>query len=91
VTHREFRDHRTRRGCEPTDVGLKDIYGDSTGLRVLANDISRTSAGIQVDSGLTEDNYIRDLASPAATMSSPAIFRTVNLLGFMLPGSVETS
>ena len=42
-------------------VGIKDIYGDATGTRVLANDISRTSTGIQVQSGLVEDNYIHDL------------------------------
>jgi len=42
-------------------VGIKDVYADSTGLRVLANNISRTSTGIQIDSGLIEDNYIHDL------------------------------
>jgi hypothetical protein len=42
-------------------VGIKDIYGDSTGLRVLANEISRTSTGVQVESGLIQDNYIHDL------------------------------
>lgn len=42
-------------------VGIKDIYGDSTGLRVLRNDISRASTGVQVEAGLIQDNYIHDL------------------------------
>lgn len=42
-------------------VGIKDIYGDSTGTQVLGNDISRTATGVQVYGGLIQDNYIHDL------------------------------
>lgn len=42
-------------------VGIKDIYGDSRGTRVLTSDISRTSTGVQIDAGLVQDNYIHDL------------------------------
>ncbi len=42
-------------------VGVKDIYGDSTGLQILANDLSMSSTGVQVESGLVADNYIHDL------------------------------
>jgi hypothetical protein len=42
-------------------VGIKDIYGDSTGLQVLRTDISHTGTGIQVESGLLQDNYIHDM------------------------------
>lgn len=42
-------------------VGIKDIYGDSSGVEILGNNISRTSTGIQVESGLLEDNYIHSL------------------------------
>lgn len=42
-------------------VGIKDIYGDSTGTQIIANDISNTSTGIQVYEGLVEANYIHDL------------------------------
>lgn len=38
--------------------GVKDIYGDSTGLRVLRNDIAHTGTGVHVESGLIEGNYI---------------------------------
>ena len=46
-------------------VGIKDIYGDSTGLQVLRTNISRTSTGIQVESGLLQDNYIHDMGYKA--------------------------
>jgi hypothetical protein len=42
-------------------VGVKDIYGDSTGTRVLRSDISRVATGVQLDAGLVESNYIHDL------------------------------
>lgn len=41
-------------------VGIKDIYGDSTGTRVLRSDISGMSTGIQTVEGLIEGNYIHD-------------------------------
>jgi hypothetical protein len=42
-------------------VGIKDLYGDSSGLQVLRTDVSRASTGIQVDGGLVRDCYIHDL------------------------------
>ena len=42
-------------------VGIKDIYGDSTGLKILRTNIWNTSTAIQVESGLIRDNYIHDL------------------------------
>lgn len=42
-------------------VGIKDIEGGSSGLRIIGNDISHTATGIQIDSGLIQDNYIHDL------------------------------
>jgi hypothetical protein len=42
-------------------VGVKDIYGDSSGIVVARNDISRTATGVQLDHGLVESNYIHDL------------------------------
>ena len=55
-------------------VGIKDIYGDSTSLTVRRSDISGTSTGIQIESGLIEDNYIHDLGSrPATTSTGPPV------------------
>jgi hypothetical protein len=42
-------------------VGIKDIYADSSGIRISRNDISRTATGIQLESGTVEKNYIHDL------------------------------
>ena len=42
-------------------VGIKDVYGDAVGTSVTGNDISGTSTGIQIGSGLIRDNYIHDL------------------------------
>jgi hypothetical protein len=42
-------------------VGIKDIYGDSTGTKVTGNDITNTSTGVQISQGLIEANYIHDL------------------------------
>jgi len=42
-------------------VGVKDIYGDSTGIQVLRNNITNTSTGVQIYSGLIADNYIHDM------------------------------
>lgn len=43
-------------------VAVKDIYGDSTGMQVLRNNILNCSTGVQIASGLIQDNYIHDLA-----------------------------
>ncbi|MGV8849597.1 MAG: DUF4082 domain-containing protein [Propionibacteriaceae bacterium] len=42
-------------------VGIKDIYGDSTGTQVLRNEVVNTSTGIQVYEGLIADNYVHDM------------------------------
>jgi len=42
-------------------VGIKDIYGDSTGTRVVGNNIANTSTGVQIYEGLIEANYIHDM------------------------------
>ena len=42
-------------------VGIKDIYGDSHGTKVIGNDITNASTGIQIGEGLIEANYIHDL------------------------------
>lgn len=42
-------------------VGVKDIYGDSSGTQVIANDITNTSTGVQISQGLIEGNYIHDM------------------------------
>lgn len=41
-------------------AGIKDVYGDSTGVRVLYDDISRFETGIRLETGLVRDNYIHD-------------------------------
>ncbi len=42
-------------------VGVKDIYGDSTGLQVLNNNIQDTGTGIQAEQGLLQGNYIHTM------------------------------
>lgn len=42
-------------------VGIKDVYGDATGTKVLRNDISHTSSGVQTHEGLIQGNYIHDM------------------------------
>lgn len=39
-------------------VGVKDVYGDSTGTVVQDNNIRYTSTGVQLSAGLIQDNYI---------------------------------
>jgi hypothetical protein len=41
-------------------AGVKDMYGDSTGLAVLRNNISLNETGVQLESGLVADNYIHN-------------------------------
>ena len=45
-----------RVGC-----GIKDIYGDSTGIQVLNNNIYNAGVGVQIESGLIQGNYIHDM------------------------------
>ncbi|GAB3772271.1 hypothetical protein GCM10027600_31740 [Nocardioides ginsengisegetis] len=48
-------------GPERLGVAIKDIFSDTTGIRVLRNEIRYASTGVQIDAGLIEDNYIHDL------------------------------
>jgi hypothetical protein len=48
-------------GSDRLLVGLKDIYGDSSGLHVVGNDIFHSSTGVQLDDGVVQDNYIHDV------------------------------
>lgn len=41
-------------------VGIKDIYGDSQGTRILRSNISGMSTGIQTVEGLIQGNYIHN-------------------------------
>jgi phage baseplate assembly protein gpV len=41
-------------------AGIKDVFGDSTGLEVAYDNIAEFETGIQLESGLVEDNYIHD-------------------------------
>jgi phage baseplate assembly protein gpV len=41
-------------------TGIKDIFGDSTGLDVAYDNIAEFETGIQLESGLVEDNYIHE-------------------------------
>jgi len=41
-------------------VGIKDVFGDSTGTKILQNNIWHTATGVQVAAGLIDDNYIHD-------------------------------
>lgn len=48
-------------GSERLMVGIKDIYGDSVGTRILKNEIFHTGTAVQIDEGLIRGNYIHDL------------------------------
>ena len=39
-------------------AGIKDVYGDTTRTRILDNNISQASTGVQIYQGLVEGNYI---------------------------------
>jgi hypothetical protein len=39
-------------------AGIKDVYGDSAGLQVMANNIYYTGTGFQGEQGLVQGNYI---------------------------------
>jgi hypothetical protein len=42
-------------------VGIKDIYGDTTGTVVRRDNIWHTSTAVQMSTGVVEDTYIHDL------------------------------
>ena len=47
-------------GSNRVMTGVKDVFADSTGLTVNHNNISLFETGVQVESGLVENNYIHD-------------------------------
>ena len=42
-------------------VGVKDVYGDATGIKVVGNNIWHTATGIQIGAGLIANNYIHSI------------------------------
>jgi hypothetical protein len=42
-------------------TGVKDVYGDSAGTQVLADNIYYAATGVQMSAGLIQDNYIHDM------------------------------
>ncbi len=48
----------TQRGPERLLVGIKDIYGTVSDVRIERNDIRHASTGIQMDSGIIRNNYV---------------------------------
>ena len=51
----------TNTGSGRLMVGVKDVYGDATGTRILDDDIFQASTGIQIYQGLIQGNYIHHL------------------------------
>jgi len=47
-------------GANRMMTGVKDVYGDSTGMTIAADDISRFETGVQLETGMIRDNYIHD-------------------------------
>ncbi len=45
--------------------GIKDVYGDAAGTRVLDNNILQASTGVQIYQGLIQGNYIHHLGMVA--------------------------
>jgi hypothetical protein len=48
-------------GVNRLQVAIKDIYGDSTGTVINANNIWNVGAGIQISEGTVENNYVHNL------------------------------
>jgi len=48
-------------GANRLMTGIKDVFMDSTGTRILANNIYHAQTGVQIDAGLIQDNYIHDM------------------------------
>jgi hypothetical protein len=48
-------------GPDRLQVGIKDLYADSTGLVIQRDNIYHVSTGIQISAGLISNNYIHDL------------------------------
>ena len=41
--------------------GIRDVYGDATGTKVLDNNISKAATGVQIFQGIIQGNYIHNL------------------------------
>ena len=42
-------------------VGVKDVYGDATGIKVIDNNIWHTATGVQIGAGVIASNYIHSM------------------------------
>jgi hypothetical protein len=51
----------TNTGSGRLMAGIKDIYGNATGSRILNNNILQASTGVQIYQGLIQGNYIHHL------------------------------
>ena len=47
-------------GARRLEVGIKDIYGNTTGSRIIGNNIWHATTAIQIANGVIEGNYIHD-------------------------------
>lgn len=56
----------TNTGSGRLMVGVKDVYGDATGTRVLDNNIFQASTGVQIYQGLIQGNFIHRLGKTPA-------------------------
>ena len=51
----------TNNGSRRLMVGVKDVYGDASGTRVIDDDIFQASTGVQIYQGLIQGTYIHHL------------------------------
>lgn len=51
----------TNTGSGRLMVGVKDVYGDAQGTKILDNNIFQASTGVQIYQGLIQGNYIHHL------------------------------
>lgn len=47
-------------GSDRLEVGVKSVYGDTTGTTVTRSEVRHVSTGLQFDCGLIQDNYLHD-------------------------------
>lgn len=50
----------TDSGPDRLEVGIKDVYGDTSGTQILRTNISDADTAIQIANGVIEDNYLHD-------------------------------
>lgn len=53
-------------GSNRLQVGIKDVYGNAVGTRIIDDNIWHTSTAIQIANGVFEGNYIHDYGYNAA-------------------------